>query len=90
MIALVGFESLLASRLRFKELGMKQAKTRKDFYLEEDYEAYRAQFEFEAFIREKLDLNLANTTKLLGLAEKIHDTGYHAGYANAEFDAAER
>jgi hypothetical protein len=68
---------------------MKQDRVRKDFYLSEDYDAYRAQFALEAFVREKLALNPKNTAKLLELADEIQHTSYSAGYANAEFDAAE-
>ena len=68
---------------------MKQDKTRKDFYLSEDYDAYRAEFAIRAFIKEDLDLNLKSTAKLLDLIENLQSAAYSAGRANAEFDAAE-
>ncbi len=68
---------------------MKQTRVRKDFYLSEDYDAYRARFAFEAFVREKLNLNQKDTAKLLELADEIHDASYGSGRANAELDAAE-
>ena len=67
---------------------MKQDKTRKDFYLQEDYDAYRAEFAFKVFIEvNKLDPKTAK--ELLVLAEELQSRAYQAGYANAEFDAAE-
>lgn len=68
---------------------MKQNKTRKDFYLSEDYDAYRAEFAVRAFVEEKLNLNQKDTAKLLSLMEDLQSAAYSAGRANAEFDAAE-
>ena len=68
---------------------MKQDKTRKDFYLTEDYEAYRAEFAFKAFVLEKLKLDPRDSAGLLELAEGIQSRAYAAGYSNAEFDAQE-
>jgi len=71
---------------------VKQSKTRKDFYLEEDYDAYRAEFAFEQFLEDFQKSNIeqeALVSRLRKFAEKIQETSYRAGYANAEFDAAE-
>ena len=38
-------------------------------------------------MRENLELNLADTEKLLHLAKEIASKAYNAGRANAEFDA---
>jgi len=68
---------------------VKQDKTRKDFYLDEGYEAYRAFHAFNSFLQE-MKASTEDKNKLLKLADTILDCGYQNGYASAEFDAAER
>lgn len=69
---------------------MKQDKTRKDFYLEEDYDAYRAQFALKAFLAENSTAAIQSAMgKPLELAADIHSSSYSSGYASAELDTAE-
>ncbi len=71
---------------------MQAKKTRKDFFLDEDFRAYQAQEEFDKLIDtlsracQGYDIILS---KIRLSAKEIHQTSYSAGYANAEFDAAE-
>ena len=69
---------------------MKQDKSRKDFFLDEDYESYRAFHAFKSFLLEELKADEATKNKLLVLVDKVQDRAYSAGYSNAEFDQAER
>ena len=69
---------------------MKQDKTRKDFFLEEDYEAYRAVFAFKEAIEKHHDnMTEGQRNHLISLVDKVQSRSYSAGYSNAMFDRNE-
>ena len=67
---------------------MKQTKTRKDFYLQEDYDSYRAHHAVVSIVG-LLSIPSDLRSKLLKAVDNLQSEAYQAGYANAEFDAEE-
>lgn len=67
---------------------MKQTKTRKDFYLQEDYDSYRAHHAVVSIV-DLLPITCDLRLKLLKAIDNLQSEAYSAGYANAEFDAEE-
>lgn len=63
-------------------------KTRNDFYLEEDYDAYKSMHELNTYLLSILDGK--TMIKVKKMTEAVESKAYSSGYSNARYDQEER